>query len=143
MAVWRVRRPAGGPVTGTGSLRGSSFRLPCKRTTASSRLTFQLSSSLCRSPTNRFSATFLQSLPLHAPSRSFSSLERCLYHRCSSSSRSLLVSSSPSSSSSSSGLLLGLNRYRQSIDTFTRYLVPKEKDRYLLYSSKLRHPNFA
>lgn len=37
-AVWRVRRPAGGPVTGTGSLRGSSFRLPCKRTTASSRL---------------------------------------------------------------------------------------------------------
>lgn len=37
--MWRVRRPAGGPVTGTGSLRGSSFRLPCKRTTASSRLT--------------------------------------------------------------------------------------------------------
>lgn len=36
--MWRVRRPAGGPVTGTGSLRGSSFRLPCKRTTASSRL---------------------------------------------------------------------------------------------------------
>lgn len=26
-------------MTGTGSLRGSSFRLPCKRTTASSRLT--------------------------------------------------------------------------------------------------------
>lgn len=37
--MWRVRRPAGGPVTGTGSLRGSSFRLPYKRTTASSRLT--------------------------------------------------------------------------------------------------------
>lgn len=72
--MWRVRRPAGGPVTGTGSLRGSSFRLPCKRTTASSRLTSSPPPSP-QHPSTALSFSFspfpFYSVPLLSPSFSF------------------------------------------------------------------------
>lgn len=86
-------------MTGTGSLRGSSFRLPCKRTTASSRLTSLPPCSSHRPaplPTNRLlQPSFSLFLYMFFHARS-TATDRCLYHRPSSPS-CLPVSSSPSS----------------------------------------------
>lgn len=68
--MWRVRRPAGGPVTGTGSLRGSSFRLPYKRTTASSRLTSLRPPSPSHHPVLLLALSFVRQPSASLPSRS-------------------------------------------------------------------------
>lgn len=77
--MWRVRRPAGGPVTGTGSLRGSSFRLPCKRTTASSRLT-SLRPPLV--PLARSFSFFLPFLPPSPLSSFYLASSLSIFHLC-------------------------------------------------------------